>query len=265
MKRPGFEADRFGLMEMDLASGRSREIAPKWDRSADGIALTNDGRTIYTTATDLGEHPLFAIDIATGEAKKLVGEGSVSAIDLAGPTLALTRNTLKTGDVLHTTSADASAPLRAITPTTGERLRDVDVRRFRTVRLQGLERRHRARLHRQAVELPGRQEVPGRLPDPRRPAGQLRQRLELPLEPADVRGPGLRGGDDRLPRFHRLRPGVHRCDQPALGRPPAGRPAEGLGRGAAAVRLPRRRQGLRAGRQLRRLHGQLDRRQLVQP
>jgi dipeptidyl aminopeptidase/acylaminoacyl peptidase len=125
MKRPGFEADRFGLMEMDLTSGKAREIAPTWDRSADGITLSADGKTILTPATDMGEHPLFAIDIATGEAKKLVGEGSISAIDLAGPTLALTRNTLKSGDVLYTTSADATAPLRAITQTTSERLPDV--------------------------------------------------------------------------------------------------------------------------------------------
>ena len=29
MKRPGFEADRFALMAMDLASGTTREIAPE--------------------------------------------------------------------------------------------------------------------------------------------------------------------------------------------------------------------------------------------
>lgn len=137
MKRPGFEADRFGLMAMDLASGKVREIAPKWDRSADGITLTGDGKTLYTTATDLGEHPLFAVDIASGEVKKLVGEGSVSAIDLAGPTLALTRNTLKTGDVLYTTSSDASAPLRAITQTSSERLPDVSFGDFEQFDFKG--------------------------------------------------------------------------------------------------------------------------------
>ncbi|WP_342315885.1 S9 family peptidase [Lysobacter sp. FW306-1B-D06B] len=137
MKRPGFEADRFGLMEMDLASGKTREIAPKWDRSADSITLSADGKTILTPATDMGEHPLFAVDIATGEAKKLVGEGSISAIDLAGPTLALTRNTLKTGDVLYTTSNDASAPLRAITQTTGERLPDVSFGDFEQFDFKG--------------------------------------------------------------------------------------------------------------------------------
>ncbi|HEY0502350.1 MAG TPA: S9 family peptidase [Lysobacter sp.] len=137
MKRPGFEADRFGLMAMDVASGSTREIAPKWDRSADGITLANEGRTIYTTATDLGQHPLFGVDIATGQVNKLIGDGTVSAIDLAGPTLALTRNSLQTGDVLYTTSADATAPLRAITQTTRERLPDVSFGDFQQFSFKG--------------------------------------------------------------------------------------------------------------------------------
>ncbi len=137
MKRPGFEADRFALMALDLANGKSREIAPKWDRSADSITLSADGKTILTPATDMGEHPLFAVDIATGEVKKLVGEGSVSAIDLAGPTLAITRNSLKSGDVLYTTSADASAPLRAITATTGDTLKDVAFGDFEQFNFKG--------------------------------------------------------------------------------------------------------------------------------
>jgi len=125
MKRPGFEADRFGLMALDLATGKQREIAPQWDRSADNITLSANGKTIYTTATDMGEHPLFAIDVASGKATRVVGEGSVSAIDLAGPTMVMTRNSLKTGDVLYSTSADAKAPLRAITASAGETLKDV--------------------------------------------------------------------------------------------------------------------------------------------
>lgn len=137
MKRPGFEADRFGLFALDLASGQRREIAPQWDRSADGIALSADGKTIYTTATDLGEHPLFAVDIASGKATRVVGEGSVSAFQLAGPTLALTRSTLKSGDVLYTTSADAKAPLRAITAATGETLKDVTFGDFEQFNFKG--------------------------------------------------------------------------------------------------------------------------------
>ena len=124
MKRPGFEADRFGLMAMDLATKQVREIAPSWDRSADGIVVSKDGATIYTTAQDVGQHPLFAVDVASGTAKPVVAEGSISAFDIAGDTLAFTRNTLKTGDQLFTSTL-AGAPLRAITPSAQDMLKDV--------------------------------------------------------------------------------------------------------------------------------------------
>ena len=113
MKRPGFEADRFALMEMNLdmnlAYGATREIDPKWDRSADGITLSADGKTIYTTADDMGQHPLFAVNIATGAVKKIVGDGAISAIDIAGDTLAFTRNSMKSPDQLFVARADGSA------------------------------------------------------------------------------------------------------------------------------------------------------------
>lgn len=125
MKRPGFEADRFGLMAMDLDNGKVREIAPEWDRSADSIVLSDDGERIYTTAQDTGEHPLFSVDIQSGQVRKIVGEGSVSAFDMAGRTLVLSRNTLKSGDVIYATSDDVGSTLRAITPSAGEVLTDV--------------------------------------------------------------------------------------------------------------------------------------------
>ncbi|HEY1069991.1 MAG TPA: S9 family peptidase [Thermomonas sp.] len=125
MARPGFEADRFALMAMDLASGKAKEIAPRWDASADGITLSADGKWIYTTAQELGQHPLFRVSLANGEVEGVVKDGSVSAFDLAGPTLAFSRNTLKSGDVIATTSADGKAPARAITPSAAEMLPDV--------------------------------------------------------------------------------------------------------------------------------------------
>jgi dipeptidyl aminopeptidase/acylaminoacyl peptidase len=96
MKRPGFEADRLALMAMDLGSGKTREIAPDWDRSADGIELSADGKSIYTTAYDVGTHPLFRVDIATGAATKVVPGGTIGGFDLARETLAFTRDNLKT-------------------------------------------------------------------------------------------------------------------------------------------------------------------------
>ncbi|MGE4366854.1 prolyl oligopeptidase family serine peptidase [Thermomonas sp.] len=137
MKRPGFEADRFALMAMDLATGKTKEIAPRWDASADGIRLSADGKWLYTTAEELGQHPLFRVSLANGEVETVAKDGSVSAFDLAGPTLALARNSLVTGDVLYTTSPDGKAPLRQITPSAAQMLPDVAWGQYEQFKFRG--------------------------------------------------------------------------------------------------------------------------------
>ncbi|SBV35573.1 Peptidase, S9A/B/C family, catalytic domain protein [uncultured Stenotrophomonas sp.] len=151
MKRPGFEADRFGLMALDLASGKLREIAPQWDRSADGITLSADGSTIYTTAQDMGEHPLFAVKVADGAVTKVAGEGSITAFEVAGDALAFTRNSLQSNDQVLVASlsqidefqrqrADGQSvagPYRAITPAVTDLLKDVRMGEFEQFSFKG--------------------------------------------------------------------------------------------------------------------------------
>ena len=137
MKRPGFEADRFALMAMDLATGSTRDLAPKWDASADGITLSADGKSIYTTAQELGRHPLFSVSIDSGEVTSIFKGGTVGAFELAGDTLAIAANSMKTGDVIHTTSADGKAPLRAITPSAEKMLPDVRFGEYEQFRFPG--------------------------------------------------------------------------------------------------------------------------------
>ncbi len=124
MKRPTFEADRFALMAMDLPSGATREIDPKWDRSADGITLSADGKTIYTTADNIGEHPLYAVDIATGSATEVVGDGHVSSFVIEGSTMVFARNSMKSGDQLFTGGLNG-APVRPVTQSASQMLPDV--------------------------------------------------------------------------------------------------------------------------------------------
>src|SRR3546814_5201892 len=116
-------------MAMDLGSGKTREIAPQWDRSADGITLSTDGATIYTSAQDLGQHPLFAVDIASGKATRVIADGSIGSFSIAGPSNAaptnvFTRNSMKSGNQV-VTGGIGDAPERAITPSASEMLPDV--------------------------------------------------------------------------------------------------------------------------------------------
>jgi len=76
MKRPGFEADRFGIRVRH--GDRVREIAPQWDRSISHLDVAGDGKTLLATASDLGQEPLFAIDASSGRVSRLSGAGSVA-------------------------------------------------------------------------------------------------------------------------------------------------------------------------------------------
>ena len=123
MKEPGFEADRFAIMAMDLQSGTTREVDPQWDRSAGSLGIADDGKTLYATADDQGQHPLFAIDAATGKVSKLVGDGSVGGYSLAGGKLLLARDDLKRPVDLYL--ADASGRgLRQVTHFNADRLKN---------------------------------------------------------------------------------------------------------------------------------------------
>jgi dipeptidyl aminopeptidase/acylaminoacyl peptidase len=110
MKRPGFEGDRFGIMALDLATGKSREIDPQWDRSAGGFVLSKNGKTIYVATDDNGDHALFAIDVVNGKATRLSGPGQVEGFSVVGDQIIANISTLKTPADLFRLGARGKAP-----------------------------------------------------------------------------------------------------------------------------------------------------------
>jgi dipeptidyl aminopeptidase/acylaminoacyl peptidase len=91
MQRPGFEADRFAVMAMELKSGKTREVAPDWDRSAGSLSISADGKTLLALADDMGQHPLFGIDVASGEVSVIAQNGSIGEFNVAGSQVLFTR------------------------------------------------------------------------------------------------------------------------------------------------------------------------------
>jgi dipeptidyl aminopeptidase/acylaminoacyl peptidase len=81
MSRPGFEADRFRIMVRH--DGKVREVAASWGRSAQHLDVAGDGRTLLATASDLGQTPLFSVDVASGRAVRVSGNGYVGDFSAA--------------------------------------------------------------------------------------------------------------------------------------------------------------------------------------
>jgi dipeptidyl aminopeptidase/acylaminoacyl peptidase len=136
MKEPGSEADRFGIMALDLASGSKREVAPSWDRSSGALQISADGKTLYTTTDDNGQHPLFAIDTATGKATILVTDGSVSAFSAQGKKILLSRDDLKRPADLYTADLNGKG-LKQVTHFNAKRIKGAQTGDFEFFTFKG--------------------------------------------------------------------------------------------------------------------------------
>ncbi|MEZ5484732.1 MAG: S9 family peptidase [Lysobacteraceae bacterium] len=124
MKRPGFEADRFAIMAMPAAGGEPREIAPDWDRSAGGMSLSGDGKSLYVTANDLGQHPLFAIGIADGKVERIADRGYIAGYAAGSSGIVIARDTLTAPVDLYFAPAGGGDE-RQLTNANKGRLKDV--------------------------------------------------------------------------------------------------------------------------------------------
>ncbi len=115
MSRPGFEADRYRVVVREWASGAEKSLdlraddSPRGDRSPGSIAWSADGRELLLTADHVGQHPVFALDVATGKSRLVVKEGqSASPQPAGGGRILFARNTLLGPTELHTVARDGS-------------------------------------------------------------------------------------------------------------------------------------------------------------
>ncbi len=61
--RGGYESDRFRLMLSERATGKITDLTPSFDRWVDAITWAPDSKTIYFTAENEGEAPIYKIDV----------------------------------------------------------------------------------------------------------------------------------------------------------------------------------------------------------
>ncbi|MCC6409623.1 MAG: S9 family peptidase [Planctomycetes bacterium] len=129
MARPGYEADRQRVMLLDWKTGASSELCPTWDRSPSELAWSSDGTFLYATADDVGNHSLFALEVATEHAKnggrgtvhELVEQGTIASPIAAADGVFFLRDTLKSPAELEWLAAHAAQP-KPITKINAERI-----------------------------------------------------------------------------------------------------------------------------------------------
>jgi len=123
MERPGFEADRFRLVVRDAKSGDVRFTSRDWDRSIGSFRFSADGKEIYAVADDLGQHPLIAIDLGSGERRKLTTAGNVTDFDVSGERVVFGMQSLSAPADLYL--IDGRAPAVQVTSVNTAKLAEV--------------------------------------------------------------------------------------------------------------------------------------------
>jgi dipeptidyl aminopeptidase/acylaminoacyl peptidase len=94
MARAGYEADRQRIVLRERATGAERVLTEAWDRSPSEYGWSDDGRTLYATADNLGNHSLFEIEVASGRVTTLLEKGTVGSPVQAGARLVYALDTL---------------------------------------------------------------------------------------------------------------------------------------------------------------------------
>jgi dipeptidyl aminopeptidase/acylaminoacyl peptidase len=136
MQHPGYESDRQRILLMDRQTGAIRSLTENWDRSATELAWAPDGLALYTSADNVGQKSVFAIDAVTGQATMILDKGTNGSLCTAWPRLVFTQDTLTSPAELYTMKPDGS-DLRAITSFNAEKVKQTEMGAFEQFSFSG--------------------------------------------------------------------------------------------------------------------------------
>ena len=114
MRRPGYESDRRAISVVNAKTFTGRELTIDWDRSPDEIVWSRDGKTLWCTADDLGNKSIFAVDVATGAVRRVLGKGTNAAPREAQGKLVYLHDNLKAPVEVYSAAVDGKEA-RALT------------------------------------------------------------------------------------------------------------------------------------------------------
>src|SRR5882762_4474719 len=107
----GYEADRWRVMLYDRQSGKIENLSEGFDRSANELAWSPDSKTIYFTAENETQQPVYAMVARAGaEPKKIVADTYNTAISFSadGKTLVFERTSLTMPAEIFAAASDGS-------------------------------------------------------------------------------------------------------------------------------------------------------------
>ncbi len=125
MARAGYESDKLTIIVRPWPDGKDRLLTQAWDRSADTLEWSEDGASLLVTTHDVGQRALYRVDASTGEAKVLVGQGTVKDVRAAGGRIFYSAESLTSPTDLYSLGADGAGAPRRLTQLNQKALENV--------------------------------------------------------------------------------------------------------------------------------------------
>ena len=127
--KPGNEADRWRLMLYSRKNRKETNLTEDFDRSVESFEFTPDGKTIFFTAEDKAEMPIYAISVAPGNTPKVIVNGNFNEefdISADGRTLAFARTSLTMPMEIFSVNSDGTGA-RQLTHQNAQVLSQLDI------------------------------------------------------------------------------------------------------------------------------------------
>src|SRR6266581_4716978 len=108
---PEYESDRWRVMVYDRQRHNHENLTERFDRSATNLTWSADSKTLYFSAEDRAQVPIYSMAAKTGaEPKAIVGEGSNGSVTFSGDgrTMVFTRATMTMPAEIFAAASDGS-------------------------------------------------------------------------------------------------------------------------------------------------------------
>ena len=134
----GFEADRWRLMAYNRANGVSSELLRGFDLQVEEAVITPDGNTIFFTALDRGDAPIFRVPITGGKAQNVVPNVFATNLQITpnGQRLVFANSSMASPAEVYSVNVNGS-DLRALTTANGQLMNQASLPKAEEVEWSG--------------------------------------------------------------------------------------------------------------------------------
>jgi len=135
---PSYESDRIRLAVFDRKTGEIKTLTESFDNWVNDFAWSSDSRTLFFTANDKGDVPLFRVDVKTAKIKRILTDKTIRGLSVSpdGKFIVMGKTSVEEPAELYTFNLK-SRKLNCLTSFNADIRKEVDIRPAERIWVKG--------------------------------------------------------------------------------------------------------------------------------